>query len=172
MKDRGLIITVIISIAALIIMMFAIDCAIYDARAKIDTLKSEIAELKSEIDACEIVITVETVEETTTCTPEIQTEPVSLGTFKITAYCHCEKCCGKSDGITASGARVTANQTIAVDPNIIPLGSEVMIDDQVYIAEDTGGAIKGNRIDMYFPTHEEALNFGVQYIEVILLEEV
>lgn len=102
------------------------------------------------------------------------TEPTSnnnknLGSFKISAYCHCSKCCGKSDGITATGTKVAANRTIAVDPKVIPLGSKVIIDGQTYIAEDTGGHIKGNRIDMYFPTHQQALNWGIKYKNVTLV---
>jgi 3D (Asp-Asp-Asp) domain-containing protein len=92
----------------------------------------------------------------------------SLGNFKISAYCHCSKCCGKSDGITATGTKVQANRTIAVDPKVIPLGTKVIIDGQAYIAEDTGGHIKGNRIDIYFPTHQEALNWGVRTKSVSL----
>lgn len=106
--------------------------------------------------------------------PEPKTiEPtvINLGTFKISAYCHCSKCCGKSNGITAIGVKVQANRTIAVDPNVIPLGSRVIIDGQTYVAEDTGGAIKGNRIDMYFPTHQAALNWGIQYRNVSLVTQ-
>lgn len=94
----------------------------------------------------------------------------NLGQFKISAYCACAKCCGKSDGITATGVKATANRTIAVDPNVIPLGSKVKIGDRIYVAEDTGGGIKGNRIDMYFPTHQEALNWGIQYRDVSLVQ--
>ena len=90
--------------------------------------------------------------------------------FIISAYCHCSKCCGKSDGITATGTKATENRTIAVDPKIIPLGSKVIIDGQTYIAEDTGGDIKGNRIDMYFSSHEEALNWGIQYRYVTIIK--
>ena len=92
----------------------------------------------------------------------------SLGQFKFTAYCACEKCCGKSDGITKTGTKATEGRTIAVDPNMIPLGSEVIIDGQKYIAEDVGGAIKGNRIDVYFESHQKALEFGVQHKEVFI----
>lgn len=80
------------------------------------------------------------------------------GTFTVTHYCHCYKCCGKSDGITATGAMVEEGRTIAVDPEIIPLGSEVLIGGHVYIAEDTG--VKGNHIDIYTPSHEQALQMG------------
>lgn len=101
--------------------------------------------------------------------PVIVEEPTSLGTFKLTAYCPCPKCCGQwADGITYTGTEATAGRTIAVDPNVIPLGSTVHINGQAYTAEDIGGAIKGNRIDVYFPTHTEALQFGVQYAEVAI----
>lgn len=102
---------------------------------------------------------------------EIITEPapISLGTFKLTAYCPCPQCCGQwADGITFTGTTATAGRTIAVDPNVIPLGSTVYINGQAYIAEDIGGAIKGNRIDVFFPAHDEALQFGVQYAEVAI----
>lgn len=95
----------------------------------------------------------------------------SLGTFKVTAYCSCSECCGKSDGITASGTKVKQGRTIAVDPKVIPLGSKVKLNDHTYIAEDVGGAIKGNCIDLYFDSHAEAQDWGVKYKEVKLLEE-
>lgn len=110
-------------------------------------------------------------------TPEIVVsaaeEPLtSLGTFKFTAYCPCSKCCGKSDGITKSGTKATQGRTIAVDPKVIPLGSTVVIDGHEYIAEDVGGGIKENRIDLFFDSHKEALNFGVQYKEVFMKERI
>lgn len=100
-------------------------------------------------------------------------ELVSLGEFKLTAYCACEKCCGKATsdpyyGITAYGYQTTAGRTIAVDPSVIPIGSEVVINGHTYVAEDVGGVIKENRIDIYFNTHQEALEFGVQYAEVFI----
>ena len=99
--------------------------------------------------------------------PIVEPEPtiVSLGTYKITAYCGCAKCCGKTDGITASGTHVTAGRTIAAPPEI-PFGTKLMINGHIYTVEDRGGAIKGKRIDIYFKSHEEAERFGVQYIEV------
>ena len=90
----------------------------------------------------------------------------SIGDYKITAYCACERCCGKADGITASGTKATEGRTVAVDPNTIPYGTELLIDGNVYVAEDCGGAIKGNKIDIYFNDHADALNYGVKNIEV------
>lgn len=79
-------------------------------------------------------------------------------------YCPCEKCCGKGGGKkTATGTKPTVNRTIAVDPKVIPLGSTVYIDGfGKYIAEDTGGGIKGNKIDVFVNSHKEALNLGVK----------
>ena len=104
------------------------------------------------------------------CEPIEPIEPIfeSIGTFKLTAYCPCEKCCGKTDGITATGANATAGRTIAVDPLVIPYGTVVLIDGQEYIAEDCGGAIKKNRIDIFFDTHSDALKFGVKESEVFI----
>lgn len=105
----------------------------------------------------------------------------SMGEFKLTAYCSCKKCCGKwalnrpkdengKDIVYGStGEILIAGQSIAVDPNVIPYGSELEINGQKYKAQDCGGAIKENRIDVYFDDHQSALEFGVQYAEVFLL---
>ncbi|MBO5957564.1 MAG: 3D domain-containing protein [Bacteroidales bacterium] len=90
-----------------------------------------------------------------------------LGEFKLTAYCACKKCCGKwADGVTASGAKVQQGITIAADTDILPFGTNVIINGHEYTVQDRGGAIKGNRIDIYFDSHEDALEFGVQKAEV------
>ena len=85
-----------------------------------------------------------------------------LGTFRITHYCPCSICCGPwANGITSTGVTATTNHTIAVDPSQIPYGSQVVINGQVYVAEDCGGAIKTNCIDIYVATHEEGESKGV-----------
>ena len=89
-----------------------------------------------------------------------------LGKFTLTAYCSCSRCCGKWGGKTASGEKAKANRTIATDPKVIPLGTEVVINKKIYVAEDTGGAIKGNRIDVFFDSHSDALDFGRQKAKV------
>lgn len=106
---------------------------------------------------------------TPTPTPTPMPQPKSLGKFKLTAYCPCSICCGSyADGITSTGKIAVAGRTIAVDPTTIPYGSKVTINGHTYIAEDCGGAIKGNKIDIYFDSHQEALQFGVQYAEVFV----
>lgn len=114
-----------------------------------ETINDEIVESKDD----------ETVESTN--------DYISLGTFRITAYCNCSICCGKwAGGPTASGVMPKAGRTIAVDPKVIPLGTKVIIGGKTYVAEDTGGAIKGKKIDMYFASHSDALAWGVKYKNV------
>lgn len=90
----------------------------------------------------------------------------SLGEFEITHYCSCIQCCGKTDGITATGTRVTEGRTIAVDPQVIALGSTVWIEGMPYVAEDVGGAIKDKHIDIYVADHNSALQLGRKTVEV------
>lgn len=92
-------------------------------------------------------------------------------TFILTAYDDCEACQGQWVGRTSTGATPTPNRTIAVDPEVIPYGTQVIIDGQIYTAEDCGGAIKGNRIDIFMGSHEEAQQFGKQTQEIIILHQ-
>lgn len=94
----------------------------------------------------------------------------SLGSFTLTAYCGCKKCCGKTDKITATGTKAKEGRTIAVDPKKISLGSTVIINGHSYVAEDRGGATKSNKIDIYFESHQDAINFGKQKAEVFLVK--
>ena len=102
-----------------------------------------------------------------------------------TAYCLCQKCCGKTPshpyyGYTASGIKIvpgTGMKVIAVDPNVIPLGTRVYIDglngawDYGYaIAADTGSAIKNLKIDLYMDTHSEALSWGRRSVNIYVVE--
>lgn len=97
---------------------------------------------------------------------------IPLGTFRITHYCPCAICNGPYiNGATSTGAVATTNHTIAVDPTQIPYGSRVVINGQVYVAEDCGGGIKTNCIDIYVETHEECDAKGVFYTDVYLLQE-
>ena len=91
------------------------------------------------------------------------------GVYKVTAYCACMQCCGKTNGITASGAKATANHTIAA-PRTFAFGTKVVINGTTYVVEDRGGAIPGNRIDIYMNSHAEALRWGVRYVEVEVLD--
>ena len=107
---------------------------------------------------------------------------VSLGIFRLTAYCSCQKCCGSyalnrpvdENGnqivYGSIGIRLQAGVSIAVDPSVIPYGTEVVINGHTYVAQDTGGNIVGHIIDVYFDNHQDALNFGTKKAEVFVYE--
>lgn len=101
-------------------------------------------------------------------TTEPQKRLVSLGMYEVTAYCHCAICCGREGQLTASGTYPIAGRTIGVDPELLPYGTEVVINGHAYIAEDTGGAMQGRHIDIFMDSHDEALQFGRQEIEVFI----
>jgi 3D (Asp-Asp-Asp) domain-containing protein len=78
----------------------------------------------------------------------------SIGTYKLTAYCPCSKCCGKwAGGNTSSGTVPTQGRTVAC--NTLAAGTRVNINGNDYIVEDTGN-MKGNVIDIFFNSHQEA----------------
>jgi 3D (Asp-Asp-Asp) domain-containing protein len=86
-----------------------------------------------------------------------------LGTYKLTAYCSCSSCCGKSDGITASGTKAQAGRTVATSSSI-PFGTELYINGNTYVVEDRG--VGEGVVDIYFDSHSDAMNFGVKYAKV------
>jgi 3D (Asp-Asp-Asp) domain-containing protein len=83
---------------------------------------------------------------------------------KLTAYCPCTECSGKWGTLTKLGTTAKEGRTIAVDPNVIPLGSEVLIEGKIYIAEDIGGVVKGKVIDIYFDEHLDDFR---KYVDVM-----
>lgn len=104
---------------------------------------------------------------------------VSLGNFMLTYYCGCYECNeGYNDAqgrpVGSLGNPLQKNHSIAVDPSVIPYGSKVLINGIVYTAEDCGGAIKGNHIDIYMGndanSHAECDRLGVNYAEVFLVK--
>lgn len=87
--------------------------------------------------------------------------------MEATAYCLED---GNGDGVTATGTMPLEGRTVAVDPNVIPYGTELSINGKDgYIAEDTGGAIKGHRIDVFMTNRKDALQFGRQTVRVQIL---
>ena len=103
-------------------------------------------------------------------------EYVSLGTFTTTGYDACVQCCGNTLGITASGTHVHYDEdgetTCAVDTSIIPFGTRLLINGRVYVTDDRGSAVIGDHVDLYFPTHQEAVDYATQYVEVFVIQEV
>ena len=99
-------------------------------------------------------------------------ELIYLGNYKLTHYCTEKRkhICGTGAGITATGTQVTAGRTVAVDPTVIPYGTEMYIEGYGWrVAEDCGGAIQNKRLDLYMPTLEEAFQFGIRSCTVYFL---
>lgn len=113
-----------------------------------------------------------------TATPVVHTsavkQPVAptgeVRRVRATGYCSCARCCGTEDWTTADGSR-TAWGTIAA-PRSFAFGSQFTIPEigGVFTVRDRGGAISGNRIDIWFPTHEEALAWGVRTVTLIPIQ--
>lgn len=100
---------------------------------------------------------------------EKEPERQFLGTYTIYAYCPCEKCCGKTNGITASGTKATVGRTVA---STLPFGTKIYIDGiGERIVEDRGGGITDGKIDLYMDCHTEALKFGARILDVWELRE-
>lgn len=98
---------------------------------------------------------------------EIERDEYPALDFRATAYC--------DDGITKSGVQVAVGM-VAADPNVIPLGSIICVEetpdryyDGIYQVTDTGRLVKGSRIDIYIPDLEEALEFGYRGVKVTVL---
>jgi len=91
--------------------------------------------------------------------------------MRVTAYCPCSKCCGRySDGVTACGHKIRMGDTFVAADRRYPFGTEMLIpgygNSQRVQVLDRGGAIKGNRLEVFFDTHEEALEWGVRYLDI------
>lgn len=130
---------------------------------KINRLKSEIQNIEKKVQNMELQQQSSSIQSQG---PQLQ----SLGIFEITAYCPCPLCSSSRDGTTATGTTVTQGRTIGVNFDTIPRGTKVMINGHEYIAEDTGSAAIANPylIDIYMDTHQEAIAFGRQQMEVFI----
>lgn len=162
-----------ISFAALIYTVFfllgycvALSSAAEDAQTEAQMLRTEMQELSDhDAELRDSLVTLS--DEYHRLWDETHTEGTAwhdAGEFTITHYCGCSECCGKSDCITATGTLAKMGRTVAVDPTVIPLGSEVLINNIVYIAEDTG--VHGNMVDIYIDGHDQACQMGVYETEV------
>jgi 3D (Asp-Asp-Asp) domain-containing protein len=192
------ILLIVACVVTLVVSLIFVDLHIFAAEPStnnvnipvVDTMehvKESVPEEPVETTVVETVeeTTVETVVETATEIVETVTEPevivptvdISKGkrmTLVATAYCgeNYPHICNDGDSSkTATGTKPTAGRTIAVDPRMIPYGSKVIINGVTYIAEDCGGAIKSNRIDIFFDTHQEALQWGRRTVEAIVITE-
>jgi len=146
-------------IISLLICLFVLTVG---SLTKIDRLNKENAAIPK---------TVEVVKTVTLQAPApVKTK--ALGNFKVTFYTLSAEECGKAPedwgyGITRSGAYVREGITVAVDPEVIPLGSYVYIEGLgYYVAQDTGGAVKGKVIDVYVDKKETVTKLGGRLLDV------
>ena len=91
---------------------------------------------------------------------------IDMGECKITYYCPCESCSDQYGRQTASGKTARSNHTVAVDPDVFDIGSKLLIDGKIYVAEDVGGGVCGDHVDIFVDTHEETLEGGVRFTDV------
>ena len=112
------------------------------------------------------------------CEEQEKSEDITYIEFKVTAYCSCEKCCGvwainRPEGKVygAAGKELIAGYSVAVDRDLYEFGTKfVDKDGNEYEAADVGGAVKGNHLDLYMSDHQEALNWGVETLELAVIE--
>ena len=101
-------------------------------------------------------------------TTPVRTTKARGGMWVITAYCSCRRCCGKSNGITASGRKASAGTVAA--PRSLPFGTRLRIGNLgTFTVRDRGGSIRGHRIDMWVSSHAAALRFGRRTLRVEVL---
>ena len=140
-------------------------------------LNIKVEELNKEIEALKVAkakkATITSRGGSTTSRETVQASAPLTGDWiwaNASAYCACVKCCGKTNGITASGTKATAGRTIAAPKNYA-FGTKIEIAGMgTYIVEDRGGAITGNKIDIYFDSHAEALKFGRRNLQIKVLD--
>lgn len=93
----------------------------------------------------------------------------SLGMFTTTGYCNCSICSG-GHNLTYSGTVPQANHTLSADLDLFPIGTKLMINGTVYTVEDMGSSVEGNKVDIYYASHEEAIAHGTKQEEVFMVE--
>lgn len=96
---------------------------------------------------------------------------IPMGEFLCTYYCPCYECSESYGRKTATQTHAKAGRTVAVDPDVINLGSKVLVDGETYIAEDVGGAVNGDHIDIFVDCHEETIDNGIQYRDVKVVKK-
>lgn len=181
-RDTILAILMVIAMAVLLLLVFARPMEVSGGEEPEPLVRIDIEEDKQVvIDTVEVPMVSKPMKEPP---PKVE-EPkyISLGVARITAYCSCEKCCGKWASMRPvdeagnpivygdSGEVLIPDYSVAVDPDVIPYGTKIYIDGKEYIAHDCGSAITGMSIDIYLDSHEKACEVGMQYIEIFILVE-
>lgn len=95
---------------------------------------------------------------------------INMGEFKITYYCSCEECSGDWGTQTATGNHCEQGRTVAVDPSVIAYGTRILLGDNIYVAEDCGGSVRGDHLDVYVESHDLVEKLGVRYRNIWLVK--
>ncbi len=151
----------------LLVRTFVLSCIISEVYTKADGRVTSLSATATEADAGS---------QPALNRSEIKAGPERTGEWqtvlmRVTAYCPCEKCCGEySAGITACGHTIRPGDAFVAADKQYPLGTEMLIpgykNRQPVKVLDRGGAIHGDRLDVFFHSHEEALKWGVKYLDV------
>lgn len=156
---------------AITLLSFPIDCLV-DEIAISDNEIEIVSQAEVGVEETNVVLESESTKVDEHIVTLVSNNVIPLGVCKLTAYCkeNYPHICNNGDSTyTATMTTPTPGRTVAVDPKVIPYGSDVIVNGHTYVAEDCGGAVKGNRIDILFETHQEALAFGIQYAEVFYI---
>lgn len=180
------------AIGILIVISIGIGCRVYMLKSeprdiavdRMTTMPEEVWKPEYDIPAINYAyMTQEQIEaaESESIEDSLLVAATKIENVKVTHYCVCEKCCGKSTshpdyGVTASGRYATPYVSVAVDTNIISLGSDVLVDYgdgvlEYYRADDTGSGVGGKHIDLCVSSHEEAINLGVRTATVYVVPQ-
>ncbi len=124
--------------------------------------ETDTAESSSSSTSSEIIVEEEDEEESEEENISSSGEGTYLGNFRLTGYCNCAQCCGTAGNATASGAMPTSGHTVAMAG--VPFGTQLSINGTIYTVEDLGTPY--GHVDIYFDSHDAALNFGSQYADV------
>lgn len=175
--NRWLLAVLILLLAAVALTIIVQACTHEQVAVKLENAETPMVTLDFLICKAESSHVTEPVDVVAQENPWQEESPLQyMGKFRITHYCPCVECCGKDDGITATGTVATEGRTIAVDPNVIPYGSRVAIyyDDGrlgYYTAEDCGGSVKGLEADVFIADHNAANALGVLSGSVYIVSE-
>ena len=112
----------------------------------------------------------------TTLAKKVEGITPKVATFNTSAYCPCMSCCGKTNGITSSGALASQWYTLAAG-SVYPIGTVIYIpyfkdkpNGGWFVVQDRGGAISSDRLDIFYNSHSSALQFGRRYLECYVYE--
>lgn len=154
------------------------ETQLQNLQQQVQQLQQQLSELSNQLQAKEVTNREPTVQPLAKEATEVESKVKETYTIKATAYGTSARNGGNGTGKTRTGTRPVEGRTIAVDPHLIPLGTKVKIEcdsfpeiNGTYVAEDTGGAINGKRIDIYMDDSKRSrmLDFGVRTVKVSVL---